>query len=67
MTYKMLKAASRLEYRVGISRPKNDLQVGQHGDKLTAFKNAKESFTFFKLSTRMMFSNKLFSKSLIKF
>jgi hypothetical protein len=47
MTYKKLKASARLGYRVGQTGLKNSQQLDQHGDKLTAFENAKYSLAFF--------------------
>ena len=56
----MLKTASRLGYRVGQNARKNDPQIDNRSDKLACKINVKQSLTFFKLSTRMVFSNTMF-------
>ena len=47
MTNKMLKAASRLEYRVGQTGRKNSQQIDNRSDKLASKIDAKESLIYF--------------------
>ena len=67
MTYKTLKAASRLKYRVGQTGRKNDLQIDNRSHKLACKINAKHSLAFFYCVAIMMCSNRLFSKLLPNF